>query len=121
MPFDVASAARGDGLTTYDSLRSASAAALLSEQPLWAVPSAAVAPLLPAACIDGESKPELGDVNVPSATLDRSLRMLRSVGETTASGGVEVRDWWCELAGVAWFEWAASATDSATARVSSSA
>ena len=93
--------ARGDGLATYDSLRSPSAAALLSEQPLLpAVPSAAAAPLLPAACIDGESKPELGDVNVPSTTLDRSLRMLRSVGDTTASGGVELRDWWREPAGV---------------------
>jgi len=90
----VGASARGDGLTTYDSLRSASAAALLSEQPLLpAVPSTAAIPLLPPACIDGESKPELGDVNVPSTTLDRSLRMLRSVGERTVSGEMEVREW----------------------------
>jgi len=91
-----ATAGLGDGLATYDSLRSASpAAALLSEQPLPAVPSAAPAA---AACIDGESNPELGDVNVP---VERSLvRMLRSVGDRTASGGVELCDAWRVPAGV---------------------
>jgi len=99
---DCAVADGDDGLTTYDSLRSASAAALLSKQPLPAVPSTAATPLLlPPACMDGESKPELGDVNVPSTTCDdRSLRMLRSVGETTVSGGVEARDGWLEPVGV---------------------